>query len=291
MSLTVPGIQVRILRFAQNDIPLPLSCQPGEQVRAAATARPYTSSMTSANEKEVLRPDAAALRPFDPTQGNEPKEQPQAIAPAPDGAGKRASRLSLFADPLPWLALAFVFAADQVSKTFVIRLLTRFESWPADGFFRFTHAWNTGTAFGLFPQYGGLLTIVSLAAVVVLALFYKAAKNPPVIVRIAFGMQLGGAFGNLFDRVRIGHVTDFIDIGPWPVFNLADSSIVVGIALMAWHFWNAASAEEPAKHEASLQGAPGAPSEGPRSVATAPTLPTPSTTAAQRSPQSGHVDG
>ena len=216
--------------------------------------------MTSTNEKEVPHPDPVVA-------GND------------TGAAERSSRLSLLADPIPWLALAFVFAADQVSKTLVIRSLDRFESWPAGGFFRFTHAWNTGTAFGLFPQYGGLLTIVSLAAVVVLALFYRTAKNPSVLVRIAFGMQLGGAFGNLFDRVRIGHVTDFIHVGPWPVFNLADSSIVVGIALMAWHFWNAASEEQPAKLEASAQGAGGL---------TPPAAPV---QAAPRSTQSGHVDG
>jgi signal peptidase II len=142
---------------------------------------------------------------------------------------------------VPWLALAIVFGADQATKVAVIQTLVRGESWPADGLFKITHAWNTGTAFGLFPQYGGLLTLISLAAVVVLFLFYRSAGSPSLYVRTAFGMQLGGAFGNLFDRIRLGHVTDFIDVGPWPVFNIADSAIVVGIALMAWHFWSASS--------------------------------------------------
>ncbi|MCS5644384.1 MAG: signal peptidase II, partial [Dehalococcoidia bacterium] len=52
-----------------------------------------------------------------------------------------------------------------------------------------------------------------------------------------FGLQFGGAIGNITDRFRLGHVTDFIDVGPWPIFNIADSSIVVGIGLLIFYFW------------------------------------------------------
>ena len=159
-------------------------------------------------------------------------------------------RRSLLTDPLPWIALALVFAADQVSKALVIANIPYRTSWPDDGFFRFTHTWNTGTAFGLFQGYGGALTIVSLLAVVVLFFFYRATTRPSMLMRVAFGMQLGGAFGNLLDRVRIGHVTDFFDVGPWPVFNVADSSIVVGIALMAYFFWSDRSEQRPAASSA-----------------------------------------
>ncbi len=162
------------------------------------------------------------------------------MSPAP------GTRRSLLTDPLPWAAMAVAFGLDQVSKALVIGYLPFRDSWPDEGFFRFTHTWNTGTAFGLFPQYGGLLTFVSLGAVVLLFVFYRSASSRPLLLRLAFGMQLGGAFGNLFDRVRIDHVTDFIDVGPWPVFNLADSAIVIGIALMAWHFWTATSKTQPA---------------------------------------------
>ena len=174
---------------------------------------------------------------------------------------KRRRFRALLTDPVPWLALVVVFAADQVSKAVVISDLALHESFPAAGFFRFTHAWNTGTAFGLFPQYGGLLTMVSLLAVVVLVFLYRSASNPSFVLRAAFGMQLGGAFGNLFDRVRLGHVTDFIDVGPWPVFNLADSAIVVGIALMAYYFWGGTREEPPVT--APSDGAAGAASSSP----------------------------
>ena len=133
------------------------------------------------------------------------------------------------------LVLAIFF--DQLTKWFVIENLARGESWPDAGFFRFTHAWNTGTAFSLFQDQGGILTWVSLGAVVVLAFIYRSIDNPPWVLRIAFGLQLGGAIGNIIDRVRIGHVTDFIDVGPWPIFNIADSSIVIGIGLMIFYFW------------------------------------------------------
>ena len=76
-----------------------------------------------------------------------------------------------------------------------------------------------------------------LGAVAVLAWIYRSIIDPPWVLRIAFGLQLGGAIGNLIDRFRLGHVTDFIDIGPWPIFNIADSSIVIGIGLMLFYFW------------------------------------------------------
>ena len=126
---------------------------------------------------------------------------------------------------------------DQLTKWQVIENLSVGESWPTTGFLRFTHAWNTGTAFSLFQGQGDILTWVSLVAVVVLTWIYRSIDDPPWVLRIAFGLQFGGAIGNIVDRVRIGHVTDFIDVGPWPIFNIADSSIVIGIGLMIFYFW------------------------------------------------------
>ena len=149
----------------------------------------------------------------------------------------RSTRPSLLRDPVPWLVLAAAFGADQLTKLWVVTNLERGESIPETGFFRFTHAWNTGTAFGLFQDFGGVFTVVSFIAVALLFWIYRSAARPSLLVRVAFGLQLGGAFGNLLDRLRLGHVTDFVDVGPWPIFNVADSSIVVGIALMAIYFW------------------------------------------------------
>ena len=142
-----------------------------------------------------------------------------------------------FSHPLPWVVFLLAVSGDQLTKWLTIENLARGESWPADGFFRVTHAWNTGTAFSLFQGQGDILTWVSLGAVAILAWIYRSIDNPPWVLRAAFGLQLGGAIGNLIDRFRLGHVTDFIDVGPWPIFNIADSSIVIGIGLMIYYFW------------------------------------------------------
>ena len=147
------------------------------------------------------------------------------------------SSVTKFKDPVPWIVLLLVASSDQLTKWLTIENLARGESWPADGFFRFTHAWNTGTAFSLFQGQGDVLTWVSLGAVAVLTWIYRSIHDPPWVLRVAFGLQLGGAVGNLVDRFRLGHVTDFIDIGSWPIFNIADSSIVIGIGLMVFYFW------------------------------------------------------
>ncbi len=163
------------------------------------------------------------------------------IGPSPD---PNSEKRSLFADPIPWILLILSFGLDQLSKTLVIENLRRGESWPEEGFFRITHAWNTGTAFSLFQDQSTILTFVSFGAVIALYFVYRTVESPTVWVRMAFGLLLGGAFGNLIDRIRLGHVTDFVDVGPWPIFNVADSSIVVGIFVLFLFFWTNQSEED-----------------------------------------------
>jgi signal peptidase II len=150
---------------------------------------------------------------------------------------KPAQVRSKFADPLPWFMMLLAIVLDQLTKWLTIENLAVGQSWPETGFFRFTHAWNTGTAFSLFQGQGDMLLWVSLIAVGVLTWIYRSFEDPPWLLRIAFGMQFGGAIGNIIDRFRLGHVTDFIDVGSWPIFNIADSSIVIGIGLMIFYFW------------------------------------------------------
>ena len=134
-----------------------------------------------------------------------------------------------------WLLLptvAVVVAMDQISKLLVRANLEHGESWPSEGVLRLTHGTNTGSAFGLFPDQTAALVVASVIAIGFLAYFYRAHALPRRLLRFAIALQLGGALGNLIDRVRAGAVVDFIDLGWWPVFNLADSAIVVGIALL-----------------------------------------------------------
>jgi signal peptidase II len=127
-----------------------------------------------------------------------------------------------------------IFVLDQFTKGWVRSNLIIGASRPQDGFFRITHTYNTGSAFGLFADQSTLLMIASVAAIGVLVLFYRSNGLPGPWLRASMGLILGGAAGNLADRITLGHVTDFIDVGPWPVFNVADSSIMVGLAFMTW---------------------------------------------------------
>ena len=129
---------------------------------------------------------------------------------------------------------ALALALDQLTKFVARQTLDLHHSWPLTGFFRFTHIHNTGSAFGLFQDQNLPLLFVSLVGVVVLAYIYQSQDQPTRLLRTSIALMLGGALGNLIDRIHQGHVTDFIDVGPWPVFNLADSAIVVGLIMMGW---------------------------------------------------------
>ena len=129
---------------------------------------------------------------------------------------------------------ALALALDQLTKFVVRQTLEWHHSWPATGLFRFTHIHNTGSAFGLFQDQNLPLLFVSLVGVLVLAYIYQSQERPTALLRVSIALMLGGALGNLIDRIHQGHVTDFIDVGPWPVFNLADSAIVVGLIMMGW---------------------------------------------------------
>ena len=130
-------------------------------------------------------------------------------------------------------AAVVVFIADQVTKYIVKSNLALYESWPREGLVRITYGTNSGTAFGLFPDQTLVLIITSFLAIGFIYYFYRSHALPSRVLRLAIGLQLGGAFGNLIDRVRLGSVVDFIDVGWWPIFNVADSSIVTGICLLA----------------------------------------------------------
>lgn len=138
----------------------------------------------------------------------------------------------LFNDPLLVSVVTSVFLVDQVSKYFITRSLGLYESWPTDSFIRLVHSRNTGTAFGLFPDQTTVLIIASLLAIIFLFYFYRTQAFSNQLLRIAIGLQLGGAFGNLIDRIVDGSVVDFIDVGWWPIFNLADSFITIGVAIL-----------------------------------------------------------
>jgi signal peptidase II len=125
------------------------------------------------------------------------------------------------------LAVAVV-AADQITKS-LVRHNVRVGS--SDGVFpgvELVHVHNRGVAFGLFVNGGVLLVIVGVAAVSALLIFFATHSRRP-LVWLPTGLLLGGAAGNLIDRLNQGYVTDFIHLPLWPSFNLADMSITAGV--------------------------------------------------------------
>jgi signal peptidase II len=145
---------------------------------------------------------------------------------------------SLAAGPRQWAGLASVATAaviaDQVTKHLVTSQLALDESTHVIGPLSIHHVQNSGIAFGLFSSATPVVTLITAAAVVwMLAFFARSGTRHPVLPA-AFGLLIGGSLSNLFDRVRLGHVTDFIDVHWWGlrVFNLADSFIVVGVAIL-----------------------------------------------------------
>lgn len=134
-----------------------------------------------------------------------------------------------------------LIALDQWTKAIVRQNLALGEMWmPLEWlspYARIVHWYNTGVAFGMFQDKNLLFSILALTISVFLIIFYPKLTEEDWFLRIALGMQLGGSLGNLTDRITIGHVTDFISVGNFPVFNIADASISVGVAVMILGLW------------------------------------------------------
>ena len=145
------------------------------------------------------------------------------------------------------LAPLAIVALDQATKLWVMAGMALFESHPVvPGLFSITYVRNPGAAFGLFAEMGdlvrlGLLVGVSLLAVGLLTAFYLRSPHADRTSRVAAVLVVGGAIGNLIDRVRFGEVVDFLDVFVgryhWPAFNVADSAITIGIALFVLGAW------------------------------------------------------
>ena len=123
-------------------------------------------------------------------------------------------------------------AADQGTKHLVSSRLDLGDEVGVFGPFSIHHVENSGIAFGLFA--GATPIVIALTAVAVvwmLAFFLRSGARHPVLP-VGLGLVLGGSLSNLVDRVRLGHVTDFLDFRFWPAFNLADSFIVVGVVVL-----------------------------------------------------------
>jgi signal peptidase II len=135
-----------------------------------------------------------------------------------------------------WIGLGVVAlaagVADQATKAAVRSTLSVDDSLHIVGPLTIRHVWNSGIAFGLFSRAVPVVVVLTAAALTWMLLFFaRAGARHPVLVP-ALGLLAGGSLANLLDRVRLGHVTDFIDLRYWPTFNLADSFITIGVVLL-----------------------------------------------------------
>lgn len=129
--------------------------------------------------------------------------------------------------------ITLVLIIDRLSKWWVLSALTEGQSLPVSFFFHLTRVHNTGIAFGFFKDFRVPLIGISLICVIVFAAMLWRRRNVPLpnLTDLALSLIIGGALGNLADRLVYGYVLDFIDFRIWPVFNAADASISIGVGL------------------------------------------------------------
>ncbi len=148
-----------------------------------------------------------------------------------------------------FLIALIVLIADQASKIWTVENIALNTTFPIiSGFdwFVLTHITNSGAAFGLFPQAGIVFTIIAVIVSFAIVAYYRSLPTGQWLVRLSLGLQLGGAIGNLIDRLRYGYVVDMLYARFFPVFNIADSAIVCGVALLMLHLLRHPSTPAPA---------------------------------------------
>lgn len=162
---------------------------------------------------------------------------------------KGGPRLVVRAKDAWFLALgACVVALDQLTKWLIRQTIERGDAWPDPSWpIRLVHYRNTGAAFGILQDAGPLLVVTSLIgmAAILVYLFNPGFAHP--LMRIGLALMFGGAVGNLIDRLFNGNVVDFLQIPHWPAFNVADSSISIGVVLLVWEMLHESSPQ----HDAS----------------------------------------
>jgi signal peptidase II len=143
---------------------------------------------------------------------------------------------SLAAQPVHWLSLGAVavaaLVADQLTKHVVASQVRLDDEVGVIGPFSIHHVQNSGIAFGLFASATAAVIVLTTIAVGWMVGYFARSGARHPLLPVAVGLLIGGSVSNLADRVRLGHVTDFLDFRYWPAFNLADSFIVIGVGVL-----------------------------------------------------------
>ncbi len=157
--------------------------------------------------------------------------------PAPyHGHMPRLRRPRLHRADYAFLALsAVIVVADLLTKWGIRSWVERGDAWPdPDWNVRIVHFTNSGAAFGILEGAGSLLIITSVVGVALILLYLFTPGMASPLLRLGLALMLGGAIGNLIDRVGDGEVVDFIKFPEWPAFNVADSAITIGVIILIW---------------------------------------------------------
>lgn len=134
-----------------------------------------------------------------------------------------------------------LIALDQYTKAVVRQNLAIGETWVPwawlEPYARIVHWHNTGVAFGMFQNASGVIAVLTTLVALAIIYYFPRVPDQDWTLRVAMGLQFTGAVGNLIDRFTIGYVTDFISVGKFPVFNVADSCITIGTVILILGVW------------------------------------------------------
>ncbi len=182
------------------------------------------------SEPARAEPERAVRAPLEVRVGS----ATNALQPVP------GAQRSLAASAVQWAELAVVAlaaaGADQLTKAIVSGQLALGDAVEILGPLSIHHVRNTGIAFGLFSDATSIVIVLTACAIAALVVFFARSGRRHPLLPVAVGLVLGGSVSNLVDRLRLGHVTDFLDFDYWPAFNLADTFIVVGVGLLFLSF-------------------------------------------------------
>lgn len=137
---------------------------------------------------------------------------------------------------MPLLGIAgIIVLCDQITKLMVRMIMAPGQTIPLiPKVFHLTYVQNPGAAFGMLAYRTDFFIMITIIVILFILLFFHRVGAGQKLLRIGLALQLGGAIGNLIDRLHFGHVTDFFDLLIWPVFNIADMAIVFGVGLLCW---------------------------------------------------------
>jgi signal peptidase II len=155
---------------------------------------------------------------------------------------------------LKWLGLSLLaLILDQASKLVIASSMQLYQSIPITSFFKLTYVRNTGAAFSFLSDAGGwqrwFFAVLAILISIIIAVWLTRLKKQETLLAVALSLILGGAMGNLIDRLAYGYVIDFLDVyyqtWHWPAFNVADSAITLGVMLMLLESFGLVGAKEP----------------------------------------------